>query len=324
MGKTPEQSLQIANQQAVYSNLVTACIVIPTLNAARDWEGFAPTLLQWGSPDRVVIMDSSSDDDTERLAAQSGFRFVRIPRSEFNHGATRQLAVHLLPDAEVLVYLTQDTVLESPDAIHRLTDALQDHSIAAAYGRQLPRRAAGPIEAHARLFNYPETGGIRDLRSRERIGFKAIFISNSFAAYRRSALLQVGGFPVDVIFGEDTVTAARLLLAGWKIAYTPEACVRHSHDYTWIEEFKRYFDIGVLHQREGWLRQEFGQASGEGKKFVLSEITYLSLKAPLLIPSSIARTGLKLIGYRLGRLERYMTNGLKSRISMHRGFWSTE
>jgi rhamnosyltransferase len=59
------------------------------------------------------------------------------------------------------------------------------------------------------------------------LGIKSIFISNSFAAYRRSALLAVGGFRKDVIFGEDTVTAARLLLSGYQVAYSAQACVYH-------------------------------------------------------------------------------------------------
>ena len=84
------------------------------------------------------------------------------------------------------------------------------------------------------------------------IGIKAAFLSNSFAAYRRSALESVGGFPSDTIFGEDTFAAAKMLLNGWKIAYSAEATVYHSHNLTFIEEFRRYFDIGVFHSREKW------------------------------------------------------------------------
>jgi rhamnosyltransferase len=46
--------------------------------------------------------------------------------------------------------------------------------------------------------------------------------------------MKVEGFPSNIIFGEDTVTAARLLSAGYKIAYLEEACADHSHTYTKI------------------------------------------------------------------------------------------
>ncbi|MEO6911245.1 MAG: glycosyltransferase family 2 protein [Edaphobacter sp.] len=297
-------------------------VIIPTLNAALDWPRFSSALLSCVSPKDVLILDSSSTDGTADLARRTGFRVHSVLQAQFNHGGTRQLAVELLPDAEILVFLTQDAILAAPDALIELLGVFADQSVAAAFGRQLPRPGATPIEEHARLFNYPDQSSVRTLQSREQLGFKAIFISNSFAAYRREALMAVGGFPSHVIFGEDTITAAKMLLAGWKIAYVAEAQVYHSHSYTWTQEFRRYFDIGVLHGRERWLLDEFGHAGGEGKRFVLSELRYLWPKHVLLIPSALVRTGLKLAGYRLGRMERKLSLAWKRRLSMHRGFWT--
>jgi rhamnosyltransferase len=268
-----------------------------------------------------MVIDSSSDDGTDDLARAAGFRVHSISRAEFNHGGTRQLAADLLPEAELLVFLTQDAVLADTGALKALLAPFSDPQVAAAFGRQLPRPEAGPIEAHARLFNYPIQPSMRTFESRETLGFKAIFLSNSFAAYRREALLSVGGFPTNVIFGEDTITAARFLLAGRKIAYVAEAKAYHSHSYTWRQDFKRYFDIGVLHSRENWLLKEFGQTSGEGRRFVVSELGYLWHRSWWLIPSALGRTALKLFGYRLGRLERKLSVKWKRRLSMHAGFW---
>lgn len=297
-------------------------IIIPTLNASLDWPRFSTALLSCVSPNEVLIIDSSSTDGTVELARAAGFRVCSIPRSEFNHGKTRQFGAELAGDAEVIVYLTQDAVLADPNSVNLLLSAFTDPKVATAYGRQLPRPGATPIESHARLFNYGKKSNVRTFQSREQLGFKAIFISNSFAAYRREALMEVGGFPPHVIFGEDTVTAAKLLQAGWKIAYVAEAEAYHSHSYTWTQEFKRYFDIGVLHSREQWLLDEFGQASGEGKRFVLSELKYLWPKHMFIIPSALIRTGLKLVGYRLGRMEQRLSLAWKRKLSMHRGFWA--
>jgi rhamnosyltransferase len=301
--------------------LLKVVVVIPTLNAASNWQEFAGALLESAAPQNVLILDSESSDSTAALASAAGFRVHRIPRAEFNHGATRQLAVDLCPEAEVLVYLTQDAILAESNAIATLVEAFRDPEVMAAYGRQLPRQEANPIEAHGRLFNYSDQSNVRALASREQLGFKAIFISNSFAAYRRDGLIAIGGFPCDVIFGEDTVTAAKLLLAGWKVAYVAESRVFHSHRYTWRQDFRRYFDIGVLHSRESWLVQEFGSARGEGARFVRSELHYLWPQDWWLIPSALARTALKLIGYRLGKLEANLSLGWKRRLSMHPKFW---
>ncbi len=250
-------------------------IIIPTLNAASEWPRFSSALLACANPHEVLIVDSSSTDGTPELARAAGFKVWSIPRDEFNHGNTRHRAAELVPDCDILVYLTQDAILNGANAIENLVRAFDDPSVAVAYGRQLPRLGAMPIETHARYFNYPTISKVRSLTDREQMGVKTIFISNSFAAYRRSALMAIGGFPQDVIFGEDTIAAAELVLNSWKIAYVAEAQVYHSHNYGWIEEFRRYFDIGVLHSRESWLLEEFGKAGDEGRRFVLSELKYL-------------------------------------------------
>jgi rhamnosyltransferase len=296
-------------------------IVVPTLNAAKDWPHLVSGLPSSIPSEQVLVLDSSSADGTADLALRHGFRLVSVPRSEFNHGGTRQLAVDLLPNADILVFLTQDVILAEADAIARLLESFVDPKIGATFGRQLPRLGALPIEAHARLFNYPAVSSVRTLESRAEMGFKAIFISNSFSAYRRTALMAVGGFPDDVIFGEDTTAAAKLLLAGWKVGYVAEARAYHSHSYTCSQEFKRYFDIGVLHAREGWLLREFGGASSEGGRFVRSELRYLWYGHAKYIPSALVRTFLKFAGYKLGRNESKLSSRLKRKLSMHAGFW---
>ncbi|WP_263358966.1 glycosyltransferase [Acidicapsa ligni] len=296
-------------------------VIIPTLNAAKDWPLFSQALLASVRPEQVLILDSESTDGTVELARMAGFSVVTIARSEFNHGGTRQRAATMLPSAEILVYLTQDAVLATSDAVTKLLAAFENPAVGVAYGRQLPRPDAGAIEAHTREFNYPASPDLRDLTSRGRLGIKTIFISNSFAAYRRSALMQVGGFPSTVIFGEDTITAAHLLSADYKLAYVADACVYHSHAYSWKQDFARSFDIGVLHSREGWLLEKFGRATGEGKRFVISELRYLWQKDPKQMPSAVIRTGLKVLGYRLGMMEAKLTPGVKRRLSMHPHFW---
>jgi rhamnosyltransferase len=115
-----------------------------------------------------------------------------------------------------------------------------------------------------------------------------------------------------------------LLMAGWKIAYVADACVFHSHSYSWMQELRRYFDIGVMHNREKWMLEQFGGASGEGKRFVLSELNYLVRKDPARIPSALARTWLKFFGYRAGRLEKKISPRLKKHLSLNSNFWSAQ
>lgn len=304
-------------------------VVVPVLNAMPDWEAFCGALTvnlaEMGLPaSRVLILDSASEDGTALAAAKSGFQVMSIRREEFDHGATRQLAVDALPEAEILVYLTQDAILAGTDSLRELVKVFADPEIGAAYGRQLPRAGATAIEAHARMFNYPETSRLRELESRQELGLKSIFLSNSFAAYRRAALVGVGGFSKRTIFGEDMMVAGRLHLQGWKTAYVATAAVNHSHAYGYKREFQRYFDIGVLHSRESWLLKEFGGASGEGLKFLMSETRTLWAKSAGEIPSAWLRTVLKYAGYWMGQREAWLSLRWKRWMSMNGSFWKAD
>ncbi|MGZ8225398.1 MAG: glycosyltransferase family 2 protein [Methylococcaceae bacterium] len=276
-------------------------LIVPTLNAGKLWESWLKAFeQQTRKPDYLLVIDSSSSDDTVALARAYGLTVKVIAKTEFNHGGTRQIGVSMMPEAEIIVFLTQDAILASPDAIERLLAAFENEQVCAAYGRQLPHPNAGPIAAHARLFNYPPKSQVRSLEDRKRLGIKTAFISNSFAAYRRNALMQLGGFPIDTIMNEDTYVAGKMLVAGWKVAYCADAQVFHSHDYSFLDEFKRYFDIGVFHTHTPWLQRIFGGASGEGLRFVLSEMRYLIKHAFWLIPSAMLRTALKWLGFKMG------------------------
>jgi rhamnosyltransferase len=297
-------------------------VVIPTVNAGELFGELSRGLRLQGFPaSQILIVDSSSEDGTRELAAAEGYQVLQIDRGDFNHGGTRQLALDSVPWASVVVYLTQDAVLAAADSLDRLLAVFVDESIAAAYGRQLPRPGAGPIEAHARSFNYPAQSSVRDFESRHALGIKATFMSNSFAAYRVSSLKEVGGFPTDVIMAEDAIVAGRLLLAGWKTAYVAEAEVYHSHGYSLAQEFQRYFDTGVYHRQEMWLRKEFGGPGGEGKRFVMSELAYLTPRHLHLVPYALVRTVSKAIGYELGFRKSVLGVGWSRKLSYHKGYW---
>jgi len=297
-------------------------LIIPTYNAARYWNALSTGIrVQTLQPDRVIVIDSASKDSTAELARRDGFEVLEITPQEFNHGGTRQMGAEYAAEASILIYLTQDAAPFGVNAFANLVKAFDDPEIGAAYGRQLPRENASPIEAHGRHFSYTEVPVVRSWDSRRILGFKSIFFSNAFGAYRREALMSVGGFSTDVIFGEDTVVVARMHRAGWKTAYVADASVRHSHAYTIGEEFRRYFDIGVLHSRESWLNEQFGSASGEGRRFVLSELKYLLGQGPQHIPSAFARTLAKYLGYKVGRRESRIAPKLKHRLGMNRQYW---
>lgn len=297
-------------------------VIIPTCNASRHWDELTANLAKQGlCQDQILIVDSASTDRTAQLARAAGYQVLEIERRDFNHGGTRKVACGIMPFAEVLVFLTQDSIPAGEYAIATLCGTFQDPTVGAAYGRQMPRLDATGIESHARLFNYPGQSEVRSLEHRRTRGLKAAFISNSFAAYRRSALEGVGGFPENVIVSEDSVVAARMLADGWRLAYNADATVFHSHRFTFTEEFARYFDLGVHHAREAWFLDQFGGAGGEGRRFVSSELRYLLKGSRSELTAALLRTALKWTAYQLGRKEKHIPLTLKRKLTSTPNFW---
>jgi len=298
-------------------------IIIPTFRAERYLEALIDGLSKQNiSPQQVLVIDSTSNDGTVERLTDYGARVHSIPQAEFNHGGTRRLATILSVPAPFLIFMTQDAIPDEPGAFEKLLHAFADPSVGMTYGRQKSRPQAMAIERHARLYNYPDNGTqVRNLASRAQLGIKTTFCSNSFAAYRRTALEQVGGFPEDAFFAEDQITAGKMLSAGWSLAYAAEASVTHSHGYSLAEEFRRYFDVGVFHARSPWLLQTFGRAEGEGLRFVKSELRYLFRHEPWSIPASFARTVAKYVGYSLGSQEARLSTQTKIALSMSPAYW---
>jgi rhamnosyltransferase len=297
-------------------------LIIPTYNAAP----YLPNLLaqlekQTLQYYELLIIDSSSTDNTVEILSAYTENIYIIPQYEFDHGGTRTKAAKLA-QGEILIFLTQDALLADEYGLERLIAPFNDPTVGATYGRQLPYANATLFAQHLRYFNYPETSYVRSIEDVNRFGYKTAFLSDSFAAYRKSLLHEVDYFGEHLIACEDVFAGSNLLLHHAKIAYVSEAEVYHSHNYSAVEEFKRYFDIGVFQAKEPWVIEKLGSPEGEGVKYVKSEFHFLlEHKAYHLLPLFVVRNGLKYLGVKLGQRYQLLPQFVVKRFSMHRSWW---
>ena len=291
-------------------------LVIPTYNAGEKFISLLESIKQQSYEiERKVVIDSNSTDETVCLAKRYDYEVIRIAKKEFNHGRTRQIAAEYLNDVDIVIFITQDVIFADACGIERLVAAFTDEFVGAAYGRQLPHFNASAMAAQARLFNYPKVSKVKSYENKTELGIKTAFMSDSFAAYRVNALRAVNGFPSNIIVSEDMYVAAKMLMQSYKIAYVADAKVYHSHDYTLLQELRRYFDTGVFQSRENWIGREFGKAEGEGVKLVLDQLKYLYHHDVFAIPKAILANVVKFIGYKLGYYEKYLPVSLKRILS---------
>ena len=248
-------------------------IVIPTCNAGREFASLLTEIAQQSLPIAgKLVIDSSSTDGTADVAGKHGWQVRSIPRAEFSHGGTRQMAVELLPeDIEIVVFLTQDVRLPDRHSLEKLVGSFEDLQVAAAYGRQLPHEGASIYAAVDREFNYPAVSRIKSMADSKELGIKTAFLSDSFAAYRVQDLRKAGGFP-KINICEDMYVAGKMLLAGKHIAYVAEAEARHSHEPKLKDMWNRYRAMGRFQQQNPWIRASLGSAGGEGMKLLRYQI----------------------------------------------------
>jgi rhamnosyltransferase len=300
-------------------------IVIPTLNAEPYLVRLLELLKGQTVQGEIIVIDSSSSDNTVEIAKSFNAKTIIIKKEEFDHGGTRTL-VGKEAEGDIIIYLTQDAYPANKYAVENLIKPFfEDEKIAGAYGRQLPNPDSSILSSHLRLFNYPPVSDIKTLDDSEKHGIMTAFLSNAFAAYKKSAMNEVGWFKEKLILSEDTYAGARLLIAGYKIAYVADAMVFHSHDYTMVQEFKRYFDIGVFHKGEEWIIHRSGRAEGKGNKYIGSGLKFLvGSKIYYLIPEFFLRNILKYIAYKLGKNYRRLPIWMIKNLSMNKDWWSNK
>jgi rhamnosyltransferase len=298
-------------------------IIIPTYNASKHLPALLKSIQSQTINDyELIIIDSSSTDNTIEIADSYHAHVIKIEKEEFDHGKTRTIAAQKA-QGEIIIFLSQDSLLFDESSIENITEPFDtDEQIAAVFGRQLPDKNASIFAEHLRLFNYSENSYTSELSDKDKHGLRTIFFSNSFSAFRKAALKEIDFFKEGLVFGEDTYAAAKLLLNNKKIAYVSSAKVFHSHNYTIRQDFRRYFDMGVFHENENWLIKEFGKAEGQGMKYIKSEFAFIRKKKKLyLIPEFILRIFAKYLGYKLGRHYTIFPKGLNKKMSLNRSWW---
>ena len=303
---------------------MTVSVIIPTWKAEKYLEPLLEALhSQSLKPLEIIVIDSSSPDQTAGIARQMGCTVEVIPQSEFNHGATRNLGAKMAT-GEVLVFMTQDALPANEQFLEALVSPIRDNTAAAAYARQLPYPEAPPPEVFARHFNYPAQSHLQTLEDVPRKGFKAFFYSDVASAVRRDTFWATGGYPDWVIVDEDVYFCAKLLRDGQQVAYCAEAQVFHSHHYPLTQQFRRIFDVGVFVAQSGAML-EGAKVGGEGLRFVSKQVRYLAQQGHWgWIPYSVLEAALKFLAYQMGVRYRALPLALNRFLSQQKHHWNQQ
>ncbi|MCH8180311.1 MAG: glycosyltransferase [Proteobacteria bacterium] len=237
-------------------------------------------LTQGDRPDQILIADDGSSDGTAQWLRQHcglgtpepgqlsidspihpGLRWLRLP-----HGGKARALNAALPllDTDIVLTVDADTLLE-PGAVAAVRQAFaQEASLAAATGVITPVCAPGLTGRVMEGFQTYEY--IRNFLSRHAWAQhnSLLLVSGAFAAFRRQAVIQVGGFDPDCLV-EDYELIHRLHRhshrrgLGWTVRVLGQAQARTEAPSTlmaFLRQRRRWF--GGFLQTQYWYRDMVG------------------------------------------------------------------
>lgn len=286
-------------------NDLRVILAIPTYNAGNDFNEVLNRIKQQSDMvETIKIIDSTSSDYTVETANRYGCEVEIIDQKNFSHGGTRRkIAIESYQAGyDYLIFMTQDVFLQENALEHLIRYISSDQNLGVVYGKQEVDLTKGNLfEYYARSFNYSNKSYKRVKNDISEFGIKTIFSSDAFAIYNLSILKQVDFFEDRKEVSEDMLVAHKMIEAGKSVGYCAEARVYHTHNYNYIDEYKRYKEIGKFYKKQSSIVNQYGKTSSNGIKLVLGELIFLVEQKKIhLIPKSIIRNTAKFVGHKVG------------------------
>ena len=205
-------------------------VVIPAYNAAATLPACLSALQRQTQPaDEIIVVDDGSLDDTARVALRLGATVSR--QAHQGPAAARNLGIQFAR-GEIVLFTDADCE-PAPDWVEQMVQPLADPAVSGVKGVYRTRQR----QVVARLAQC-EFAERYDLLGRAPT---IDFVDSHAAAFRTSALRQVGGFDPAFIGNEDVDLSYRLAQAGYTLVFNRRAAVYHQHPATW----SRYLRLKV-------------------------------------------------------------------------------
>ncbi|NED74151.1 glycosyltransferase [Streptomyces sp. SID9944] len=193
-------------------------VIVPAYNEKECIASTLRSLAASTHPIEIIVVDDGSTDGTAEIAESLGLPNVRVLRQQ-NAGKPAALN-NGVRDArhDIVVMMDGDTVFE-PDTVRQLVQPFADPRVGAVAGNAKVGNRNTVIGAWQHI-EYV-MGFNLDRRMYDLLGCMPT-IPGAIGAFRRDAVLQVGGMSEDTL-AEDTDITIALHRAGWRVVYQEHA-----------------------------------------------------------------------------------------------------
>lgn len=240
----------------------TVTVIVCTFNRSsyllQTLESLALSSMPQGVDWEVLVVDNNSTDSTRQVVEgfcekhKDRFHYLCEPASGKSHALNTGLRV---AKGEIIAF-TDDDVIVQPDWLQNLTGNLDDQGFSGAGGKTLPYgdfvlpdwlSIEEPYNLGPILYAAFDLGDSPKELERPPYGVNMAFTRKMFAKYGifRTDMGPQGGNS-SLLASEDTDFGSRILKAGEKLRYQPNAIVRHHvfaqrlNKKNFLKKFYRY------------------------------------------------------------------------------------
>ncbi|MCX4764198.1 glycosyltransferase [Streptomyces sp. NBC_01275] len=197
-------------------------VIVPAYNEKECIANTLESLAKSTHPIEIIVVDDGSTDDTSQIARSAAESFgmtnVRVIRQE-NAGKPAALNNGVRSASyDIVVMMDGDTVFE-PEAVHQLVQPFADPKVGAVAGNAKVGNRDTIIGAWQHI-EYV-MGFNLDRRMYDLLRCMPT-IPGAIGAFRRDAVLEVGGMSEDTL-AEDTDITIAMHRAGWQVVYQEHA-----------------------------------------------------------------------------------------------------
>lgn len=233
---------------------------------------------------------TKSNDKTEEILKQIKATYKVIEPQEFSHSLTREKEA-FESNADIIVFITQDIIIEDELWLYYLVKDIEAGICEATYSRQICNNDS--MEKYTRELNYPKESTYKSKNNIKGMQLRTFFFSDAASAIKRDIFVKLNGYDKkDLPINEDMYFAYKLVMSGYTIKYCADSKVIHSHNFTFKQQYKRYYATGKFFRQNDYLNKYKVNKSGVGMaKYVLKRaIQDKNIKALMrFIPNMVAR-----------------------------------
>jgi len=248
-------------------------IICPLYNAEKYIDNLHKSLLMQEKIEinEVKYILTESTDMTENMLKKNNIKYKKIKKIDFSHSKVREEAA-MSSVADILVFITQDILIEDKFWLYNLTKDIMNNKCAAAYSRQITKY--NNIEKYTREKNYPASSFIVSKKDINKMGLRTFFFSDASSAIKTSIFKELNGYDnKDLPISEDMYIAYKIIMNGYNIKYCAESVVYHSHNFKLSELYNRYKLTGVFFKNNSYLDKYGTTDSGIAlAKYILKRI----------------------------------------------------